>query len=85
MPGDGLAHGPPAKQKAGGSHHEGSSRQATWAEIDQLIRPSVGGEIPRATSGKALFARNVPDTWLAPRMMGPLWPNSCRRGRLEVA
>jgi hypothetical protein len=54
-------------------------------KIDQLIRPSVGGEIPRATSGKALFARSVPDTWLAPRMMGPLWPNSCRRGRLEVA
>jgi hypothetical protein len=31
MPGDGLAHGPPAKQKAGGSHHR----------FSQIIRHSL--------------------------------------------
>jgi hypothetical protein len=31
MPGDGLAHGPPANQKAGGSHHR----------FSQIIRHSL--------------------------------------------
>jgi hypothetical protein len=35
MPGDGLAHGPPAKQKAGGSYHR----------FSQIIRHSPRGGV----------------------------------------
>jgi hypothetical protein len=41
MPGDGLAHGPPAKRKAGGSHHRFGTTSPSAPTMLVWYRPRV--------------------------------------------
>jgi hypothetical protein len=55
MPGDGLAHGPPAKQKAGGSHHRFS--QSSGIPCAMVLR--LMARSPRGPGLIAPVARNI--------------------------